>query len=156
MQQALVIIKPDGVQRRLIGKILQKIEEKGLLVVGLKMMVIPEKMASANYVEHEGKPFYKALIHYMTSGPSVIMVLYGMSAICVARKLIGSTFGRDAEPGTIRGDFAISKRFNIVHCSDSPESAENEINLFFTKEELLDHKTIDLNWIYDSSEGNYV
>ena len=156
MEHALVIIKPDGVQRKLIGRITNRIEEKGLLIVGLKMSFISKELASKNYAVHKGKDFYKPLIRYMTSSPVVLMAVKGINAIKITRKLTGTTFGQDAEPGTIRGDYAISNRFNLIHCSDSPEAAEREIKLFFEDYELLDYDTIDLNWIYDTSEGKYV
>lgn len=156
MEHALVIIKPDGVQRKLIGRITNRIEEKGLLIAGLKMSFISKEQASENYAAHESKDFYKPLIRYMTSSPVVLMAIKGINAVKITRKLIGATFGQDAEPGTIRGDYAISNRFNLIHCSDSPETAEREIKLFFRDSELLDYDTIDLNWIYDTSEGKYV
>ncbi len=156
MQHALVILKPDAIQRKLIGKIISRFEEKGILIVGMKMTYISKELAQENYAVHEGKDFYDPLIRYITSGPVVIMALKGVNVVKVGRKLLGATFGHDAEPGTIRGDYAISNRYNIIHCSDSPESAEKEINLFFRKEELLDYDTIDLKWIYDTSEGKSV
>ncbi|MGR3176560.1 MAG: nucleoside-diphosphate kinase [Candidatus Anammoxibacter sp.] len=161
MQLALIIIKPDGVQRKLMGKIISRLEEKGLLIAGLKMMVISKELANEHYADHKGKGFYEALIKYMTSGPVVVMALKGQNTFKVVRKLMGSTFGQEAEPGTIRGDYAISNRFNLIHCSDSLEAAEKEIGLFFKEEELLyngtaDYETADLRWIYDASDGDYV
>ena len=156
MEHALVIIKPDGVQRKLMGTIISRLEEKGFLIIGLKMTFISEELASKLYSVHKGKDFYDQLIRYMTSSPVVGIVLKGINAVNVARKLIGSTFGQDAEPGTIRGDYGISKRFNLIHCSDSQESADKEIQLFFKNEELLDYDTADLPWIYDTSMAKYV
>ncbi len=156
MEHALIIIKPDGVQRKLIGKIISRLEEKGFLIMGLKMTFISEKLASNLYAVHKGKDFYNQLIKYMTSSPVVGIGIKGINAVNVARKLIGSTFGQDAEPGTIRGDYAISKRFNLIHCSDSQETADKEISLFFKNEELLDYDTADLRWIYDTSMAKYV
>lgn len=156
MQKTLVIIKPDAVQRRLIGKIISRIEEKGLEIIGLKIDTITEDLARKNYSVHEGKDFYEKLIKYMTSGPVVILVLRGKSVINAMRKMMGSTFGHEAEPGTIRGDFAISKRFNLIHGSDSVESAEKEIGLFFGEENLIDFKQADLRWVYDMSGDDIV
>ena len=156
MEHALVIIKPDGVQRKLMGPIISRLEEKGFLIIGLKMTFVSEELAGKLYSVHKGKDFYDQLIRYMTSSPVVGIVLKGINAVNVTRKLIGATFGQDAEPGTIRGDYAISKRFNLIHCSDSQESADKEVRLFFKNEELLDYDTTDLPWIYDTSKAKYV
>lgn len=156
MQYALIIIKPDGVHRRLVGRIINRIEEKGLVIVGQKMMVISKELAEANYSVHKGKVFYEPLIEFMTSGPVVAMVVKGVNVATVARKLIGATFGQDAEPGTIRGDYAISNRFNLIHCSDSEESAKREIGLFFKDDELFDYDTVDLNWVYATAGDEYI
>ena len=153
MENTLVILKPDTVQRRLIGKIISRLEEKGLQIVGMKLMKISEKLARENYAVHEGKEFYEPLITFMTSGPVVAMAIRGNGAIEIVRKMLGATFGNNAEAGTIRGDFGVSNRFNLVHGSDSPESAEREISLFFAKDELLDYEPTDLPWVYDLS-GN--
>ena len=151
MQKTLVIIKPDGVQRRLIGKIINRFDEKGLEIVGLKMTVISEELAKEHYSVHVGRDYYEKLVKFMTSGPVVMMVLRGKKAIAVTRKLMGSTFGYEAEPGTIRGDFAISTRFNLIHGSDSEESAAKEISLFFENGELIQNDQSGLKWIYDLS-----
>jgi nucleoside-diphosphate kinase len=153
MQKTLVIIKPDAVQRRLIGKIISRFEEKGLEIIGLKTTVISEELARKNYSVHEGKEFFEKLIKYMTAGPVVIMVLRGKNAIGVTRMLMGSTFGHEAAPGTIRGDYAISKRFNLLHGSDSVESAEREIAIFFKDNDIMEYGQSSLKWIYDIS-GN--
>ncbi|MBT3878185.1 MAG: nucleoside-diphosphate kinase [Candidatus Scalindua sp.] len=154
MQKTLVIIKPDAVQRRLIGKIINRFEEKGLEIVGLKMTVISEGLAKEHYSVHEGREYYENLIKFMTSGPVVMLVLRGMNAIEVTRKLMGSTFGYEADPGTIRGDYAMSKRFNLIHGSDSEESAEREISLFFENGDLTQNEQSGLKWIYDMSGEN--
>ena len=153
MQKTLVIIKPDAVQRRLIGKIISRFEEKGLEIIGLKTTVISEELARNNYSVHEGKEFFEKLIKYITAGPVVIMVLRGKNAIGVTRMLMGSTFGHEAAPGTIRGDYAISKRFNLLHGSDSVESAEKEIAIFFKDNDIMEYGQTNLKWIYDIS-GN--
>lgn len=155
MEHTLIVLKPDAVQRKLTGKIISRFEEKGLLIIGLKMTFLSEEHAKEFYSANKRKDFYAPLIRFVTSSPVILLVLKGNNAIKVARKLVGSTFGQDAEPGTIRGDYAISNRYNIIHCSDSPEAAEKEINLLFGKEELLDYDTTDLNWIYDASERRY-
>lgn len=151
MQKTLVIIKPDAVQRRLIGKIINRFEEKGLEIIGLKMTVISEKLAKEHYSVHQDREYYESLIKFMTSGPVVLLVLRGMNAIEVTRKLMGSTFGYEADPGTIRGDYAVSKRFNLIHGSDSEESAVKEISLFFKNGDLTQNGQSGLKWIYDMS-----
>jgi len=153
MERTLVLIKPDAVHRRLVGRILSRFEQKGLTVVALKMLQIGEELARGHYAPHEGKPFYEPLIRFVTGGPTVALVLEGKRAIEVVRMMMGATFGPDAEPGTIRGDFAVSNRFNLVHGSDSPESAEAEIARFFGQDELLDWVPDDFEQIYDFSEG---
>lgn len=156
MQKTLIIIKPDAVQRRLTGTIITRFEEKGFEIIGLKLAIIPEETARKNYAVHEGKEFYEKLIKYITSGPSVILALRGKNAIETARKMMGSTFGTDAAPGTIRGDYAISNRYNLIHGSDSPESAEKEITLFFGKENLIGTTQTDLKWVYDMTGDEIV
>lgn len=153
MQRTLAIIKPDAVQRRLIGKIISRFEEKGLEIIALKMTIISEDLAKKNYSVHEGKDYFEKLVKFMTSGPVVILVLRGENAIEVIRKLMGSTSGHEADPGTIRGDYAMSGRFNLIHGSDSVESAENEISLFFKNEDILNYEQSDLKWIYDMSDN---
>ncbi|HHT9120458.1 MAG TPA: nucleoside-diphosphate kinase [Candidatus Hypogeohydataceae bacterium YC41] len=153
MQRTLVILKPDAIQRRLIGKIITRFEEKGLQIVGLKLMQMTEELARRNYVQHEGRDFYEPLIRYMTSSPVIALVLKGKEAIETTRKMAGFTFGTKAEPGTIRGDYAISNRFNLIHVSDSQEAAEREISLFFKKAEILEYKSADIAWVYDLSQG---
>ena len=160
MQKTLVIIKPDATPRRLIGKIINRFEEKGLEIIGLKMNVISEEQARENYSVHEGRDYYEKLIKYITAGPVVFMVLRGKNAIEVTRMLMGPTFGHEAAPGTIRGDYAISKRFNLLHGSDSVESAEKEVAIFFKDEEIIEHDQTNLKWIYDISgdepNGNFI
>jgi nucleoside-diphosphate kinase len=153
MERTLVLIKPDAVQRRLVGRVLARFEAKGLQVVALKMMKIPEELARHHYAPHEGKPFYEPLIRFMTGGPTVALVLEGKRAVEVVRRMMGPTFGPDAPPGTLRGDFAVSNRFNLVHGSDSPETAESEIALFFDPAELVEWWPDDMEQVYDFSEG---
>ncbi|MFZ5965789.1 MAG: nucleoside-diphosphate kinase [Bacillota bacterium] len=133
IEQTMVMIKPDGVRRRLVGKIIQHIEDASLQIVNLKMMDISRELAEIHYIEHKGKPFYEALIDFITSGPVVVMVVEGDHAVSRISNLIGSTSPMDAQPGTIRFMYAASKSENIIHRSDSPESAMREINLFFKR-----------------------
>jgi nucleoside-diphosphate kinase len=148
-ERTLILVKPDGVQRHLVGRILTRFEEKGLRVAGLKILRVSREMAEVHYGAHKAKPFYPSLMKFVTSGPTVAMVLEGVKAIEICRKMMGATFGSKAEPGTIRGDFGISNSFNLVHGSDSPEAARREIELFFKSEELLSYTFGDEDWIYD-------
>ena len=131
MDRTLILVKPDAFARGLTGEIIARFERKGLRIVALKQMQVDEDLARTHYAEHEGKPFFDGLVSFITSGPIVAMVLEGPNAIEAARQLIGSTNGIEAAPGSIRGDFALEVRRNLVHGSDSPESAEREIALFF-------------------------
>jgi len=142
------MIKPDGVQRGLVGKIVQRIEEKGFKIVAMKMARMPLENAEKHYAEHVGKPFFKDLVGFITSGPSVAMVVEGRGAISAMRKMNGATNPVDAVPGTIRGDFAIETGRNVIHGSDSPESAAREIAIHFKESELVDYKRIDEAWLY--------
>jgi len=130
-QRTYIMIKPDAVKRGLIGPIVQRFENTGLVIERLEMGTLTREQAAANYAEHEGKPFYEGLVEYITSGPVVKMVLSGPEAVAVCRKLMGATNPRDAAPGTIRGDFGLVLDANVVHGSDSPESARREIEIFF-------------------------
>jgi nucleoside-diphosphate kinase len=130
-ERTLVIIKPDGVQRGLVGEIIGRLENRGLKIVGLDLRTIEREVAARHYGEHEGKPFYAGLIEYITSGPSVLMVLEGPNAVAVVRSTMGKTNPVDATPGTIRGDLGLMTGRNLIHGSDGPESAEREVALFF-------------------------
>lgn len=152
MERTLIILKPDAIQRRLAGRIIQRFEDKGLTVAGMKLMHISRELAERHYAPHQGKPFYPGLIDYITSGPVIVLVLQGERAIDIARKLMGKTFGYEAEPGTIRGDFGSSRSYNLVHGSDAPESAETEIALYFSPEELLDYAPADAAWVCKPDE----
>ena len=153
MEQTLIILKPDCIQRRVIGRIVQRFEDKGLTLTAMKMMHISRELAERHYAPHKGKPFYPGLIDYITSSPVVVMVLAGNGVIDMARKLMGATFGFEAEPGTIRGDFGASKTFNLVHGSDSPESAEIEIALYFEPNQILDYRTAADAWTVKPGES---
>lgn len=147
MQRTLIILKPDAVQRGVCGEILSRFERKGLQVVGAKFMQIARELAEKHYEMHKGKPFYDGLLKFMTSSPVIVLALQGENAIEVCRKLMGATAGFKAEPGTIRGDFGLSGGFNLVHGSDSPESAARELELFFKKDELIDWTPALRSWI---------
>ena len=152
MERTLIIIKPDAVQRRLIGRIIGRFEDKGLVLAGMKLMRISQTLAEEHYAPHRGMPFYPGLIEYITSGPVVVMVLQGHRAIEIARTLMGKTFGYEAAPGTIRGDFGSSKTYNLVHGSDSPETAATEIALYFDGDELLDYQPAANSWVSKENE----
>jgi len=148
MERTLVLLKPDAVQRQLVGRIVARIERKGLKIVALKMMTLTESLAREMYAPHKGKDFYEPLVAFVTAGPLVAAVLEGIDAVSVWRKMIGPTFGPAAPAGTVRGDFGMSMRYNLVHGSDSAVSAAREIPLFFTDEELLRYDLAAQTWIY--------
>ena len=149
MERTLIILKPDAVDRRLVGEIVSRFEKKGLQIVGLKLARISTATAEKHYEAHREKPFYSGLVTFMTGGPIVLMVLQGDHAIEVARNLMGTTFGYESPAGTIRGDYGISSQFNLIHGSDSPAAAERELELFFAAEELLDYESSDAKWHVD-------
>ena len=153
MERTLIILKPDAVQRGLVGEIVTRFEKKGLQIVGMKMMRIPQQLAETHYEAHKAKPFYPGLVRFMTGSPVLVMALRGNGAIGIARKMMGATFGSKAEPGTIRGDLGVSNSFNLIHGSDSPEAATKELGLFFKSEELLDWKPASQVWVYDLPKG---
>ena len=155
-ETTLIILKPDAVQRRLIGMILSRFEQKGLQIAGLKMTTIPRAVIEDHYGEHRGKDFYEPLVNYMSDRPLILLALRGKDAVRIVRTLVGATFGSQADPGTIRGDLAISNRFNLIHASDAPETAEKELALFFKPGELLEYEFTDLGWLYDMSTGDVV
>jgi len=146
-ERTFLMVKPDGVARRLVGKIVTYLEAKGLKLVAAKFMKIPRDMAKKHYAEHVGKDFYKSLEDFITAGPVLAMVWEGESAISVARAVMGKTDPKEAAPGTIRGDLGIAKTKNLIHGSDGPESAKREIALFFKPEELVDWKADDERWL---------
>ena len=147
MQQTLILIKPDGVQRRLVGAITQRFERKGLRLAGLKLVQASRTLAEKHYAVHKGKSFYDSLLSFLTSGPTVAMVWEGREAVAVARTLMGATDGTKAPTATIRGDFALSVQNNLVHGSDSPENAALEIALWFRPEELVNYTATDAAWV---------
>ena len=147
MEQTLIIFKPDAVNRMLIGRILQRFEDKGLRLAAMKLQQSPREQVEQHYAVHKERPFYNSLVEFMTSGPVLLAVLAGPSAISVVRNLLGATNGTEAAPGTIRGDFGLDKQFNLVHASDGPDTAKQEIALFFKPEEVLDYSRSNDGWI---------
>lgn len=154
METTLIILKPDAVQRGLIGRVITRFEDKGLKIVGCKMMRISPSLAERHYEAHKGKPFYDGLVRFMTGSPVVALAVRGIGAIDISRKMMGATFGSRAVPGTIRGDFGVSNSFNLIHGSDSPEAAGRELDLFFGESELLDFPRAIEEWVYDLSSGS--
>lgn len=153
METTLIILKPDAVQRGLMGRIISRFEEKGLQIAGCKLMRISEDLAAHHYDAHKDKPFYASLVRFMTSSPVLVLAVRGNNAITISRKMMGATFGSKAEPGTIRGDFGVSNSFNLIHGSDSPEAAEKELKLFFKDGEILEFRRAIADWVYDQSSG---
>lgn len=152
MQRTLILFKPDAVERRLCGRLLTRIEDKGLKIVGLKLIRITPELARQHYAEHVNKPFYPHLEAFITGGPVVALVAEGPQAVQVMRTLMGSTNGREAAPGTIRGDFGVSRQMNLIHGSDSPESAAREIGIYFRPEELIEHSLAVDPWLSANGE----
>jgi nucleoside-diphosphate kinase len=151
MQRSLIIFKPDCVQRRLVGPILGRFEAKGLRIAALKLMQVGRALGAKHYAEHQGKPFFEGLIQFITARPVLVGVLEGNEAIAVVRAMLGATNGTAAAPGTIRGDFSISKQNNLIHGSDSPESAAREIAIWFKPEEVLDYTIDGSGWVFDGA-----
>lgn len=153
MERTLVLLKPDALQRALVGRILTRFEEKGLKLSGLKLRQFPRSLIEKHYAVHKERPFYPKLVEYMTSGPAVALVLEGKDSIDVVRRLVGKTNSRQAEPGTIRGDLGMSFSNNLVHASDGPESAKTELALFFPEAgETVEWTPANLPWIYNVEE----
>jgi nucleoside-diphosphate kinase len=153
METTLIILKPDAVQRGLMGRIITRFEDKGLQIVGCKLMQISQDLAAQHYKDHASKPFYPGLVRFMTSSPVLVMAVRGIGAVAICRGMMGATFGSKAAAGTIRGDFGVSNSFNLIHGSDGPEAAMREIGLFFKAGEVLDFNRAGECWIYDSSSG---
>jgi nucleoside-diphosphate kinase len=148
-EKSFVMLKPDAVLRRLTGKILTRFEERGLEIVAAKMLVIPRELAQQHYAEHKEKPFFADLVDYITSGPVLATVIEGEECISLIRKMVGATNPKESDMGTIRGDYAIDTGRNIIHASDSPASAEREIELFFKVDEICDCSFPDRELIYE-------
>ena len=151
-ERTLILVKPDGVQRRLVGRILSRFEERGLKIVGLKMLRVTPELSKKHYAEHVSKPFYPLLESFITAGPIVAMVAEGPEAITVVRDMLGPTNGRASPPGTIRGDYGLSRQMNLVHGSDGPEAAAREIPLYFTPDELVEHEFSLDAWVCADDE----
>lgn len=150
MERTLIIVKPEGVQRGLVGNVINRLEQRGLKLVGLKLMHITPELAERHYGVHKGKPFFNGLVKHITSSPVVVGVVEGPKAISVVRTTMGATNAAEAIPGTIRGDFALEIGFNIIHGSDGTETAAQEINLFFRPEELVEYALAAQQWVYES------
>jgi len=149
MEKSFVMMKPDAVQRRLMGQVLSRFEEKGLQIVAAKLMHISKDLAKEHYGEHSEKPFFGGLVEYITSSAVLAMVIQGDDCISLIRKMVGATNPKEADLGTIRGDFALDMGRNIIHASDSPQSAEREIALFFDETEIVEYEMPDTNLIYE-------
>ncbi len=147
MERTLIIFKPDAMNRLLVGRILTRFEDKGLRIVGMKLQQSSRAQVEQHYAVHRERPFYPSLVAFMTSGPVILAVLEGPQAITVVRNLLGATDGRQAAPGTIRGDFGLDKQYNLVHASDSPDTARTEIELFFRPDELVSYERAPDRWI---------
>ncbi len=148
-ERTFVMVKPDGVERGVIGEVISRLERKGLKIVAMKMLKIEDSLAKEHYAEHKEKPFFDALVSYITSGPVVAMVVEGKNVIKVVRTLVGTTNPIEANPGTIRGDFGMDLGRNIIHASDSEKSAQREISLFFNPDEILSYERAIDKWIYE-------
>lgn len=151
-ERTLIIIKPDAIQRHLAGEIIGRFEKKGFKLVAAKFMLISEDLTRWLYAVHKGKSFFEGLVKYLASAPVLVMVWEAEGVIDMVRKMMGATFGYDAQPGTIRGDLGCSRGYNLVHGSDSLESAEREIRLFFKPEEIVNYELTDANWLYGKND----
>lgn len=150
MERSLIILKPDAIQRGLAGPILTRLEQRGLKLIGLKLIRIDEHLARRHYAEHEGKPFFTGLVQYITSGPVIVVAVHGDNVVEMVRSMVGATNPLKAAPGTIRGDLAVSIGRNLIHASDKPDTGEREVQLFFRDDELLAEFSRDTDrWIYE-------
>ncbi|HOO55302.1 MAG TPA: nucleoside-diphosphate kinase [bacterium] len=147
MEKSLVIVKPDGVQRGLIGEIISRFEKKGFKIIGLKMIHITPELAEKHYKDHIGKDFYASLVEFITCSPVVVLAIQGDNAVRLIRNMMGALKPEDAQPGSIRGDLALSKSYNVIHGSDSPENGEREVGLFFEPDELFDYERDIDTWL---------
>ena len=146
-ERTLVLVKPDGVQRQLVGQVIARFEQRGLKIVGLKLVQVDRDLAERHYAVHKGKPFFEGLVAFITSSPLVAMVLEGPNAIGMARTMVGATQPTDAAPGTIRGDLAVEMGQNLIHASDAPETASTELALWFRPEELVSYEREIDRWV---------
>ena len=152
IERTLIILKPDAVQRGLMGQILDRFERKGLKVVGARFTRLSRELVEKHYAPHKGKGFYEGLVSFMSAAPVLLLCLEGPSAIQLCRNLMGHTFGTEAAPGTVRGDFGCSRGLNLIHGSDSPASAESEIALFFKPEELVEYELRNSRWLFTDED----
>ena len=151
-EKTFIIVKPDGVARGLTGTIIARLEAKGFKIAAAKFTSVSKEKASVHYAEHEGKPFFNGLLDFITSSPVMLLVVEGNQAIASVRNLVGKTNGCEAAPGTIRGDFGSSRSMNLVHASDSPESAKREIANFFTEDEIVSYELPTQSWLFEDGE----
>lgn len=151
-ERTLVLFKPDALHRRLCGRLLTRIEERGLKIVGLKMLRVTQELAREHYAEHVGKGFYPLLEAFITSAPVIALAVEGPEAVRVLRDMMGKTNGRDAAPGTIRGDYGLSRQMNLIHGSDSPEAARRELAIYFRDDELFDYAPTLGDWVCADDE----
>jgi nucleoside-diphosphate kinase len=149
LEKEFIMIKPDGVQRGLVGEVIGRLEKVGLKIIAMKMIQVTMDQAEQHYAIHKGKPFYEGLLEYITSGPVVAMIVEGKESVKLTRKVVGATNPIDAEPGSIRGDYALEIGRNIIHAGDSPENAIIEYKIYFTEEEILNYKKVDEKWLYE-------
>ncbi len=152
MDRSVVIVKPDGLQRGVVGEIIHRLERKGLRLCGVKMIALSDALLDEWYAHHKDKPFFPGLKSYMKSYPVVAMLWEGVDGVATIRKIIGVTKGRDAEPGTVRGDFAMSQQYNLIHASENAEIAKREIELMFAEDEIFEWDKLDLKHIYTDEE----
>lgn len=151
-ERTLIIIKPDGIQRHLTGEIITRFEKKGFKLVAAKFTQMSEKLAAELYAAHKARAFFNGLIKYLSSAPVLVMIWQAEGIIDMSRKMIGATFNKDAQPGTIRGDLGCSRGYNLVHGSDSTQAAESEIKLFFKPDEIIDYQLADSHWLYGRND----
>ncbi|MHA1504466.1 MAG: nucleoside-diphosphate kinase [Candidatus Heimdallarchaeota archaeon] len=149
LEREFVMVKPDGVKRRLVGETISRLERVGLRLVAIKMLHLTKAMAEKHYAVHKGKPFYEGLVKFITSGPVVAMVVEGKDAVQRVRKLVGATKPMEAEAGTIRGDFSMEIGRNVIHAGDSPENAKIEYSIYFKEAEIISNEIPDEEWIYE-------
>ncbi len=151
-ERTLIIVKPDGIQRHLAGEIISRFERKGFKLVAAKFIQIPEALAREHYAVHKGRPFFESVVKYLSSAPSLVMVWEADGVIDMSRKMMGATFGYEAQTGTIRGDYSCSRGYNLIHGSDSPETAAKEISLYFKPEEIAEYTFTDAGWLYGKND----
>jgi nucleoside-diphosphate kinase len=149
MEREFIMLKPDCVQRNLIGEVISRIERSGLKILAMKFIQVSDGQAKQHYEEHEGKPFYNGLVKYIVSGPTVAMVVEGPNAVSITRKLVGATHPKDAAPGTVRGDFGLDIGRNLIHASDSPDNAEKEIKVYFSEDEMVSWDPVRQPWVVE-------